>query len=241
VGRGIRLADQYKSTGDEFRCLDAEGGHVSTTTGRFRVYRVFEAVPHINVRDAETGTLYTVYQSGYTDQDAVDALRTGDLIEATLSGDPTDDDEPWRIEDHEPCGGVTTDFVVDEPMPEAARTHWHEGDTQPRFVALGEDGPVGVCAIQPREALPRGAFVPNVLTGLLPLEDLFQSPPIIDGPAAEVVFVDADPPDADRYTKPYGVALVFGEDGRELADRYRSEYDLPRGEDSRPDYDPYGI
>ena len=33
----------------------------------FRVYRVVEAVPHINLFDTEGARLYTVFQGGYGD------------------------------------------------------------------------------------------------------------------------------------------------------------------------------
>ena len=117
---------------------------MSTTTGRFRVYRVFEAVPHINVRDAETGTMYTVYQSGYGDrQDDIDALRTGDLVEATLAGDSDDPDEAWSIQSLDRVGGVRMAFAVDADPPAVAEDIWTDGRNRPATATLESDGDPG--------------------------------------------------------------------------------------------------
>jgi hypothetical protein len=79
------------------------------------------------------------------------------------------------------------------------------------------------------------------MTGLLPLEEQFASVPGVGEPAAEALFLDPDPPTAGTFFTPYGVALLFTERGRSLADRFRTEYDCPRGADTRPDFDPYGL
>ena len=211
-------------------------------SGRFRVYRVVESVPHINLQAVGEPTLYTVYQSGYGDlQATVDDLRTGDLVAATVDGDPESDEEAWRLVDAEVVDRVRMDVAVDAEPPDVAREAWTDGLTEPAVMALTDDGePVGVCCVQPREPLPGGAFVPNVLTGLLPMESLLSSLPAVGEPAAEALFLDPDPPDADAYTLPYGVALLFAESGAALADRFRETYDIEAG-DSRPTFDPYGV
>jgi hypothetical protein len=215
--------------------------------GGFRVYRVVPAVHHLNLQAVDEGasTLYTVYQSGYDAplQTAVDDLRTGDLVAATLVGDPEDEADPWRLADVEREGGVTLEFAVDTELPPVARDLWGEGRTGPTWTALTDaDGnAVGACGVQPRDPLPDGAFVPSVLAGLLPLEPLFESVPTVDEPPAEVLFVDPDPPDADGFTEPYGVVLAFTDEGATAAGAYRERYDLPRGEDSRPEFDPYAV
>ena len=82
-------------------------------SGRFRVYRVVESVPHINVQAIDSPTLYSVYLSGYGElQPMVDALETGDLMQATLDGDPDDGTEPWRLTAVERVGRVRTAFAV---------------------------------------------------------------------------------------------------------------------------------
>jgi hypothetical protein len=212
-------------------------------SGRFRVYRVVESVPHVNLQAVDEPTLYTVYESGYPDrQDAVDVLRTGDLVEATLSGDPAADDEPWRLTAVERVGGVEMGFAVDADPPDAARDLWEPGLAEPACAVLTEgDEPAGAVCVQPREPLHNGAFVPNVLTGLLPLEAQFAAIPELGEPAAEALFLDPDPPDATTHSRPYGVVLLFTAAGRDLADRFREEYDCPRGVDTRPDFDPYGL
>lgn len=212
-------------------------------SGRFRVYRVVDSVPHCNLQAVDTPTLYTVYQSGYDAlQPAVDDLRTGDLVAATLAGDPESDAEPWRLTDLDRRDRVDMAFATDVTPPEVARDLWTPGTEEPTCVVLREDGePVGVCCVQPRAHLPEGAFVPNVLTGLLPLESLLTDLPEIGEPAAEALFLDPDPPDADAYATPYGVALLFTDDAADLPDRFREAYDCPRGADTRPDFDPYGL
>ncbi len=212
-------------------------------SGRFRVYRVVESVPHLNFQAVDTPTLYTVYQSGYdTLQPAVDDLRTGDSVAATLTGDPERADEPWRLTALERQDRVDMAFATGVTPPEVARDLWTPGSEEPTCAVLREDGEaVGVCCVQPREPLPEGAFVPNVLTGLLPLESLLADLPEIGEPAAEALFLDPDPPDAEAYSAPYGVALLFTDDAADLPDRFREAYDCPRDADTRPDFDPYGL
>lgn len=212
-------------------------------SGRFRVYRGVESVPHINVQAVDSPTLYSVYRSGYdTHQSAVDDLETGDLIEAALTGDPDDDAEPWRLTAVERIDRVRTAFAVDVDPPDVARDCWTDGQTESAYAVLTEDGgPIGVCGVQPRDPLPNGAFVPSVLTGLLPLEAQFESVPEVGDPAAEAVFLDPDPPDASSYAWPYGVAFLFTRPSTALADRLRRRYDCPLDADTRPDVDPYGI
>ena len=213
-------------------------------SGTFRVYRVVEAVPQYNLQSVDSPTLYTVYQSGYDGsiQPSVEELRTGDRIEATLSGDPAAESEPWRLTALERLDGVEMGFAVDAAPPDIARNVWVPGTSEPIYVPLTQGGEtVGVCCLQPREPLPNGAFVPNVLAGLLPLEDHFRSIPEVGEPATEALFVDPDPPEASSYSMAYGVVLLFTESGRDLADRFRETYDCPRGVDTRPEFDPYGL
>jgi hypothetical protein len=212
-------------------------------SGTFRVYRVTESVPQINLQATETPTLYSVYQTGYGDrQEAVDALETGNLVEATLEGDPTADGEPWRLARFERVGDVQIGFAVDVTPPDVARELWTDGQTDPATTVLTADGSsVAACGVQPRAPLPNGAFVPNVLTGLVPLEPQFASVPGVGDPAVEALFLDPDPPGAGSHTTPYGVLLLFTAAGTTLADRFRETYDCPRGADTRPEFDPYGI
>jgi hypothetical protein len=210
---------------------------------QFRVYRVTASVPHINLQTVDSSMLYTVYQSGYGElQEQVDELATGDLVTATVEGDPAAEDEPWRIRHLERVGGVEMEFAIDTQPPDIAREAWTAGETEPTSTVLSEDGTaVGACVVQPREPLPNEAFVPSILTGLLPLERQFDSVSGVGDPAAEALFIDPAPTDARSFSTPYGVALLFTERGRSLADRFREQYDCPRGTDTRPDFDPYGL
>lgn len=215
-------------------------------SGRFRVYRVVESVPHYNLQRVDEPRLYTVYSSGYDPdrQAVVDDLRTGTLVNATLTGDPDDETEPWRLAavEHDEAASVETAFAVDVDPPAVAVDAWgsEPGATEPICRTLTEDGePVGACCVQPREPLPNDAFVPNVLTGLLPLESELTAVPGVDEPAAEAVFLDPDPPSATSYDAPFGVLLLFTAAATELPDRFRERYDLPRGSDTRPAFDPY--
>jgi hypothetical protein len=212
-------------------------------SGRFRVYRGVESVPHINVQAVDEPTLYSVYRSGYADgQSTVDALETGDLIEATLAGDPAADDDPWRLTAVERVDRVRTAFAVDVDPPDIARDCWTPGAETPSHTVLTEDGdPVGVCGVQPRDPLPNGAFVPSVLTGLLPLEAEFESVPTVGDPAVEAVFLDPDPPEASSYTHPYGVVFLFTRPSTAVAEGIRDTYDCPLETDTRPSFDPYGL
>lgn len=217
---------------------------IEERTGRYRLYRVVPSVLHLNLQETTTGTLYTSYQSGYDEstQRTIDGLSTGELIEATLSGDPEAETDPWRLGGVERVGGVLTDFVTETELPDVARDCWGAGRTGPTWTTLTKAGEaVGACGVQPRTPLPDGAFVPNVLAGLLPLEPLFQQIPGLGEPPAELLFVDADAPTATSYTEPYGVVLAFTRAGAALADEYRDRWELPRGADSRPAYDPYGL
>jgi hypothetical protein len=65
--------------------------------------------------------------------------------------------------------------------------------------------------------------------------------PEMGEPATEALFLDPDPPDAEAYSSPFGVALLFTDDAVALPDRFREAYDCPRGADTRPDFDPYGL
>jgi hypothetical protein len=212
-------------------------------SGRFRVYRVVESVPHVNLQDVETNRLYTVYQSGYGRlQAAVSDLQTGDLVKATLAGDPENDEEAWRLTAVDRVDGVTMDFAVGVRPPDVAREAWEPGTTMPVCVTLTEgETPVGACCAQPRGPLPSGGFVPNVLTGLLPLEPSFESVPGVGAPAVEALFLDPDEPGTGSYTEPYGVVVFFTDAAETTPDRFRDRYDLPRGEDNRPTFDPYAI
>lgn len=224
---------------------------MDTTEGTFRVYRVVDAVAHLNVLDVDAGTLYTVYESAYPDtvQRVVDDLTTGDLVTATLEGDSDAPEEPWRFTAVEPAGGVTVDFVTGVAYPDVARETWAaaveeagEDPVRPTGRALGVDGHDGAVAevwVQPRDALPDMGFIPSVLAGKLPLEPWLQELPYAGGPASELLVVDATEVDSTREGPPYGVLLFFTEPGRPLADRYRERWGVERGADSRPDFDPY--
>lgn len=223
---------------------------VNRVDGTFRVYRVFSAVPHLNLVDVAADRLYTVYESGYPEdrQRVVDDLSTGDLLDATVAGDPDAPDDPWRVVDPEPKpdGSVSVDFATGVDYPPVARETWARareaaGDdpVEPAGRTLGADGAAGEVWVQPRDAVPDGAFTRRAATGLVPLEPLFRGLPSADAPASELLVVDADEPGASRNTEPYGVLFFFTAAGRDLADEYRERLDLPRGEDSRPDFDPY--
>ncbi|MBX0321930.1 hypothetical protein EGH21_02675 [Halomicroarcula sp. F13] len=212
-------------------------------TGRFRVFRVVESVPHINFFDTDATRLYTVYQSGYGERQArIDSLQTGDLVEATLAGDADDPEEAWSIQSLERVGGVGMSFAVDVEMPALAEELWSAGQTHPSSSVVEEDGdPVAELHVQPREPLPGGSFVPSVLTGLVPLEGPLSVLPVVGGSASHALFLDPDPPDADRYSRPFGVVVLFGEDADAVLTEWHDRYDVDPAGDSRPTYDPYGI
>jgi hypothetical protein len=216
---------------------------MKTHASRFRVYRVVESVPHINLFDTEGTRLYTAYQSGYGDrQSDIDGLRTGDLVEATLSGDPDDPDEAWSIQSVERVGGVGMAFAVDADPPAVAGELWTEGQERPSTTTLAREGePVAEVAVQPRAPLPGGAFVPSVLTGLVPMEERLAELQSVGEPVADALFVDPDPPDADRYSRPFGAVVFFSAAGQELLEAFCATYGIDPAADSRPEYDPYGL
>ena len=231
-------------------------------SGRFRVYRVVPSVPHLNLQAVDEPRLYTVYESGYESiQNSVDTLRTGDLIEATISGDPTDDEEAWRLTAIERVGGVRMDFAVNATLPAVADTCWESGQSEPQCVTLTDHediqsssepkentdstNPIGACCVQPRAALPDGAFIPNILTGTLPLESVLQSVPGTDNPAVTALFIDPARPNANSYEIPFGVVLLFTQSETNLRKRFYNQYDCPIDPgsdiDTRPSFDPYAI
>jgi hypothetical protein len=212
-------------------------------TGQFRVYRVVESVPHVNFFDTAATRLYTVYRSGYGDlQETVDGLRTGDLVDATLAGDPEDPEEAWSVRSVERVDRVRMAFAVDAEVPAVAEELWTDGQDRPKSAVLKTDGePVAEVAVQPRAPLPGGSFVPSVLTGLVPMEDRLTELPSVGEPVADALFIDPDSPDADGYSRPFGVVMLFSEAGRELRDEFYAAYDVDPEGDSRPEYDPYGI
>lgn len=216
---------------------------METRAGRFRVYRVVESVPHINLFDTEAMRLYTAYQSGYDDQQAtIDGLRTGDLVDATLGGDPDDSDEAWSIQSLERVARVRMAFAVDAAVPTVAEELWTEGQERPAATVLEWEGePVAEVAVQPRAPLPGKAFVPSVLTGLVPMEDRLGELPSVGKPVTDALFVDPDPPHANRYSRPFGAVVFFSAAGQPLRDEFYAAYDIDPSEDTRPEYDPYGI
>ena len=217
--------------------------HMETHTGRFRVYRVVESVPHVNFFDTEATRLYTVYQSGYGElQDAIDELRTGDLVDATLAGDPEDPEEAWSVRSVERVDRVRMAFAVDADIPAVANELWTDGQDRPTSAVLETDGePVAEVAVQPREPLPGGSFVPSVLTGLVPMEERLTALPSVGEPVTDALFIDPDGPGADRYSRPFGVVVLFSEAATALREEFYAAYDVDPAGDSRPDYDPYGI
>jgi hypothetical protein len=65
--------------------------------------------------------------------------------------------------------------------------------------------------------------------------------PSVGEPATHALFIDPDPPDADQYSRPYGVVVLFADGADEVLTEFRELYDCPPEVDTRPDYDPYGI
>jgi hypothetical protein len=216
-----------------------------TRNGRFRVYRVFPEVHHVNLQDVEANRLYTVHRSGYPDamQETVDDLRTGDLVRATLEGDPDAEEEAWTLVDCEVDSRVEFAFAtgLGEDLPAAAFEVWERPDREgPAGAPIGADegsDAVAECWVQPLDRIA-GSLTTSVLTGLVPLEPWLTDLPHLDGPAAEVLVLDPAEPEGPSGV-PFGVLLFFTAAGRELADTFRERYDLPRGADTRPDYDPY--
>jgi fermentation-respiration switch protein FrsA (DUF1100 family) len=214
--------------------------------GRYRVYRVLPDVHHINLQAIEENRLYTVHQSGYPDalQAAVDDLRTGDLVSGTLEGNPDDEEEAWTLTSVETESRVEFGFATDlgTDLPESAWTLWERPDrTGPAGVAIGPepDGDlVAECWVQPLADLPGGSLTTSVLTGLVPMEPWLEALPHVGEPAAEVLVLDPDDPERGG-TGEFGVLLFFTTAGRSLADEFRDRYDVPRGVDTRPEFDPY--
>ncbi len=225
---------------------------MDTRSGSFRVYRVVDSVKHLNLQAVGEPQLYSVYETGYPEsqQAAVDALTTGDLVDATLEGDPAAATEAWRVTEITRQDRVPFGFAVDlglDGLPEPARSLATEhafdtpqAPTDPVGTPLSHQGTVvGECWLQPRESLPNKAFVPSVLTGLLPLEPWLQNLPHAEAPADQVLVLDPAPPTAETFSVPFGVFLFFTTAGDALASTYRDQYHCPRGTDSRPDFDPY--
>ena len=225
---------------------------MDTQSGQFRVYRAVESVRHINFQAVAEPQLYSVYETGYPadQQDSIDELQTGDLVTATLEGDADAPNEAWRVASVTRNQRVPFGFAVDlvpEALPQAAQTLAADSGfetaappTEPAGTTLSADGDdIGECWIQPRATLPNEAFVPNVVTGLLPIEPWIDDLPALGVPATEVLVLDTAAPTAERYETPYGVFLFFTDAGRAVATDYRDRYDCPRAVDSRPDFDPY--
>jgi hypothetical protein len=228
------------------------GDDEETRTGRFRLFRVLPAVPHLNLFAPESRRLYTVHGSNYRDdlQSRLDGFRTGDLLEGTLVGNPADPEAPWRLAraERDPEAGVSLAFasgVSPEALPAAVRDDAalrERAATEPVGRTLEHDGrPVGEVWLQPRDPLPEDAFLPNVLAGLVPMEPWFERLPEVGEPTAEALVLDTATPEATRFDLPFGVVVFLTEAGRELGDHLRDRYDLPtdRAADTRPDVDPY--
>lgn len=225
---------------------------MNTRSGQFRVYRAVESVRHINFQAVEEPQLYSAHETGYGEgiQASVDALQTGDLVEATLEGDVDAQNEAWRVTSLTRRQRVPFGFAVDlapEALPQvaqtiAADTGFERGEppSEPVGATLAADGVnIGECWLQPRATLPNEAFVPNVVTGLLPMEPWLSELPNLALPTTEVLVLDTAAPTAEAYETPYGVFLFFTHAGSEVATEYRERYDCPRDGDSRPDFDPY--
>lgn len=227
------------------------GADEEVHTGRYRLFRVLPAVPHLNLFDVGSRRLYTVHDSGYREelQTALDDLRTGDCVTATLVGDPDAPESAWRLAriERQPDESVAMAFAADiEPaaLPDAVRAaaRRDRDPAEPIGTTLALDGePVGEAWLQPREPLPDGVFLPTVLTGLVPMEPWFDRLPEVGEPTAEALVLDTAPPAATRFDRPYGVLAFLTERGRPLGDDLRERYDLPldRDADTRPDFDPY--
>jgi hypothetical protein len=231
----------------------AAGATETTRTGTFRAFRIVPAVHHINLFDVDAGRLYTVHQVGYPDglQATVDDLRTGDLVDATLAGDPEAPEEAWRLTRAapDPERSVAVDFAVDLdpaalPAPVADDPDRRErAATEPVGTVLEHEGlPVGEVWCQPRDPLPDGAFAPNVLGGLLPLETLLSELPEVGEPPAELLVLDTAAPDDRTFEVPFGVFVALTGAGDPVGDDLRERYGLPldRTADTRPAFDPYG-
>lgn len=221
-------------------------------TDHFRVYRGVSAVDHINLYGVETERLYSVYRRGYDGdrQATVDALRTGDMVLATLLGDPDAPGEAWRLakvgrEDRLDVsmafvGGIDPEALPD-PLRESPEVR-ERAATEPAGVVLEHGGePVGEIWCQPRDPLPHDRFLLNVLTGLVPLESHLGGLPEVDARPAEVLVLDTAPPDGDTFDLPFGTFVFLTAAGEAFGDDLRERYGLPldRRADTRPDFDPY--
>jgi hypothetical protein len=228
------------------------GDDEETRTGRFRLFRVLPAVPHLNLFDPESRRLYTVHGSNYRDdlQSRLDGFRTGDLLEGTLVGAPADPEAPWRLAraERDSDASVSLAFASDvapEALPAAVRDDdelRERAATDPVGRTLEHDGhAVGEVWLQPRDPLPEDLFLPNVLAGLVPMEPWFERLPEVGDPAAEALVLDTAGPEATTFDQPFGVVVFLTEAGRDLGDHFRDRYGLPtdRTADTRPDMDPY--
>jgi len=132
--------------------------------------------------------------------------------------------------------GLSVDLAP-EALPQAALTLFADSrfetsapPTEPAGTSLSADGvDITECWIQPQATLPNNVFVPNVVTGLLPIEPLLTDLPALGVPATEVLILDTAAPTAERYETPYGVFVFFTAAGRAFASDYRDRYDCPRG------------
>jgi hypothetical protein len=221
-------------------------------SGRYRLFRVFPAVPHLNLLDVEDRRLYTIHASGYRDelQETLDGYRTGVVFDGTVVGDPDDPEAAWRLAraEHDPAAGVSMAFAagvdpdaLPAPVREDAALR-ERGATEPVGAMLSHDGEtVGEVWLQPREPLPDRVFLPNVLTGLVPMEPWFERLPEVGEPTAEALVLDTAAPDATSFDLPFGVVVFLTEQGRTPGDDLRERYGLPtdRDADTRPEFDPY--
>jgi hypothetical protein len=73
------------------------------------------------------------------------------------------------------------------------------------------------------------------------MESLLTELPGIGEAPTDAVFIDPDAPDADSYSRPYGVAVLFTAAADDLRTEFRDRYSLPTDADTRPEYDPYGL
>lgn len=231
--------------------MDDPPADETTRTGTFRAFRIVPAVHHINLFEVESRRLYTVYQTGYPEalQPVVDDLRTGDLVDATLAGDPDAPDEAWRLTRAAPTDrSVAVDFATDLaptdlPAPVADDPDLRErAAAEPVGTVLEHEGlPVGEVWCQPREPLPDGAFTPNVLGGLVPLETLLGELPEVGEPPAELLVLDTAAPGDREFDTPFGVFVALTGAGEPVGDDLRARYGLPldRDADTRPAFDPY--
>lgn len=220
-------------------------------TGGFRVYRNAPAVDHVNLFGGSPERLYSVYRSGNPDdrQATVDDLRTGDFVTATLLGDPDSPDEAWRLArvERDDAASVAMAFgagVDPDTLPAVADNPdlRERAATEPVGRVLERDGrPVSEVWLQPRDPLPNGAFLPNVVTGLVPMEPYLRDLPEVGQPAAEVLVLDTAATDDTTFDVPFGTLVFLTTDGEALGDELRERYGLllDRRADTRPDIDPY--